>query len=114
MAAALAPALTSRSHLVVFSPCGLLRYADLVTGTIGLLTGLAPGPGYLLGFGVPPRDAAAPTVVSGVDAASVARTATLFGDLGRATAAVTPPAAAEFVGHLQNALVDGHRRGRPR
>jgi UDP-N-acetyl-D-mannosaminuronate dehydrogenase len=109
-AVALAPGLTRRSHVVVVGTGGVRACAELVTGTIGLLTGLLAGPDYPLGFGLGCGNAAAPTVVSGVDAPSVSRTEALFRALGRPTTTVTPPAAAEFVVHLQRALLDMDRR----
>lgn len=109
-AAALAPDLTPSSHVVIVGRGGLQRCADVVTGTIGMLTGREAGPGYLLGFGIPPVHAGVPTVVSGVDAASVSRTVELFGELGRQTTTHTPLAAAQLVAHLQDAML---RRDRP-
>lgn len=106
---ALAPGLSSRTHVVVVGRYGLQRSCDLVAGIIGLLTGWEAGPGYLLGFALPPVNPGAPTVVSGVDAASVSRTEALFSGLGHRTVAVIPPAAAEFVAHLQSALIDMDR-----
>lgn len=109
---ALAPALSSRTHVVIVGRHGLQRSSDVVAGTIGLLTGREAGHGYLLGFAIPPVNAGAPTVVSGVDAASVSRTEALFSGLGHRVVAVTPLAAAEFVAHVQNALIDRRRQNR--
>lgn len=109
---ALAPGLSSRTHVVIVGRHGLQRSSDVVAGTIGLLTGREAGPGYLLGFAFPPVDAGAPTVVSGVDAASLSRTEALFSGLGHRTVAVTPLAAAEFVAHVQNALINRRSQNR--
>lgn len=109
-AAALAPDLRPRSLVVIVGRGGLQRCADVVTGTIGMLTGREAGPGYLLGFAVPPAHDGVVTAVSGVDAASVSRTVELFGRLGRPTTTVIPPAAAQLVAHLQDALL---RKDRP-
>lgn len=104
-AAGLAPAVWAGTHVVLVGAGGLLAHADVVAGTIGMLTGREAGRDYSLGFAVVSGVRGAPAVLSGDDAASVRRTESLFCRLGRPTTTVTPPAAAEFVAGLQRALL---------
>lgn len=105
-AAALAAGIGDRTHVVLFGRGGLRSCHDVVTGTIGMLTGREAGRDYTLGYGIAPGFPGAPTVVSGEGRTAVHRTEELFRLLGRATTTVTPVAAAVFVAHLQRALVD--------
>jgi hypothetical protein len=114
-AAALAAGVHARTHVVLFGGGSMHACSDVVTGTIGMLTGREPGRDYTLGYGIASGSPGAPTVVSGVDGPSARRTGELFRLLGHTPVTITPVEAAVFVAHLQRALLDpgGRRYGCP-